>query len=258
MEEQTRIQNLQNQGKITKEEAELLLEALKDSEDLEEVVTQHQAAKLVLPETQSPGGHWLKVDIAAGNLKIRADPSLSRPTIHSNGLTSPTLVESNGDYHLELGGNHTGGLFGFFKGAFASDMEISVPADLGVLVSARAGNVEVFGVRNLKAHVRAGNLVVCEVGGLEAEITAGRLEAKLKLVSGNYKVSVMTGNADITLMEGSSYQLEGRVSMGDISVSGRQEAHASGLGQSISLTEKGGEAKLRIDVKMGSCNIASL
>lgn len=269
MEERARIEALLASGKITQDEANLLLSALAEAEEANQTFEQVDQAvgqirvepvKQVTPEAsaQAPTGsdklRWVKIELTAGNLTVNTDPTLSEPRVTSkHGLSDVQIVAEDSNYRVRASGEKDAGWFGFLKGATFADVEVAVPQGFGLEISTRAGNVTVNGTPYLKGSVSAGQLVARDIGGLDVEVRAGNFEGSARLNSGQHRLSVAAGNAELKILPESDYRLSGSVVMGNLETTGRYKNNSSGMRQTVNVLHGEGKADLRVDVKMGNC-----
>lgn len=266
MEERARIEALLASGKITPEEADLLLSALDEAnqtfDQVDAAVKQIQVEPTESAQPQSTGYQpndnlrWVKVELTAGNLTVNVDPSALEPRITSkHGLSDVQVVPEGQNYRISASGEKDAGWFGFLRGATFADVEVVVPSGFGLEVNSRAGNVTVSGTPYLKGKVSAGQLVAQDIGGLDVEVRAGNFEGSAHLTEGPHRLSVAAGNAELKILPESDYRLSGHVVMGNLETSGRYQNSGSGMRQSVNVLHGQGRADLRVDVKMGNCFI---
>lgn len=254
MNERQRVEALLGEGKISEEEASLLLEALDEAETAEAMADEEALGAAPPPQGASPAAppppsasppppqppgpsrgaqpplRWLRIGMMAKNLEVRREEGLAEPRVEGADLGrqgEDWAVQAQGIESLLSGRN---------------SLKIAVPPDCGVDLSAKAGNIEISGVAFVRGRVVAGNVELEEVEGLDLELKAGNLDATLRLVEGEHRVQVSMGNADIALLRGSSVKLSSKVSMGAIDIDGP-----------IKMGE--GRASLDLLVKMGNLDI---
>jgi hypothetical protein len=266
MTERERVQALVEEGKITEEEAQLLLEAI-DEADVAEAEADAFVAGVSsdtgseptspsaptpppqpdrpaspqgsgAPRVESPTGlRWLTIKMMAKNLEIRVDESLSEPQVEG-----AELERDGSGWRIET--QKLEGLLSRFGGAVgeAFELDIRLPPEVGVSLDAKAGNVEVKDVPFFRGRVAAGNVELTRVRGIDLELKAGNLDAELLLAEGEHRVQVSMGNADVEILRGSSVRINGRASMGSLNMKG-----PSKLGE--------GKASLDLLVKMGNLDV---
>ncbi len=248
MSEQERIQALLQAGKITQQEADLLLSALEEGDaaaqqadqNISEAVGQAQYA----PPQQPQGLRWARVKLTAGQLEARLDPNIQTPVVEG-----PAEVQQKGA-DLEVMPETTGGsLLGGLLGRVGS-LELRLPPGWGLEVDSKAAEIEVEGVAFLRGRVAAGNVELKAVEGLDLEVTAGNIEGSLRLHEGQHRLRVSMGNAELDLLPGSSVRLEANVSLGNQEIRGfDRTAH----GTTRQLGE--GRAALEVTVRVGNLEV---
>ncbi len=227
MSEQERIQALLQAGKITPQEAELLLSALEESENEPD-----PAQKLFQPEAPL-GLRWVRVRLTAGRLEAQLDPSLSQPQVEGQA----EVRSVGGDVQVI---SHTNGLLEGWLGRGVS-LVLRLPPGWGLEVDSKAAELEVEGVRFFKGRVAAGNVALKAVEGLDLEVSAGNIEGSLLLREGQHRLRVSLGNAELAFLPGSSVMLRPSVSLGNLECPDRQ------VGQ--------GQASLEAAVRMGNLEL---
>lgn len=227
MTEQERIQALLQAGKITQQEADLLLSAVEG-----------QTADQAQDEQYAPSAlRWARVKLTAGRLEARLDQGLKTPVVEG-----PAEVHRVGA-DLEILPGPVGG--GFLSGLLGS-LELRLPPGWGLEIESKAAEVEATGIHFLKGRVAAGNVELEAVRGLDLEVTAGNIEGSLLLHEGEHRLRVSMGNAEVELLPGSSVRLLPSVRLGNQEIRGF--AHDTRqLGE--------GRARLEVSVQMGNLEI---
>lgn len=246
MSEQERIQALLQAGKITQQEADLLLSALEEGD------TAAQQAQATLGEQyaaqpsgwQPEGLRWVRVRLTAGQLEARLDESLQMPVVEG-----PAEVRSAGP-DLEVwpevaGGSFLGGLLGR-----VGSLELRLPPGWGLEIDSKAAQLEAEGIAFLKGRVAAGNVELQAVEGLDLEVTAGNVEGSLLLRDGQHRLRATMGNVELDLLPGSSVRLSPSVSLGNQEIRGFGRTPNGAKGQ---LGE--GRASLEVSVRMGNLEV---
>ncbi|WP_119315810.1 hypothetical protein [Calidithermus terrae] len=244
MTERERIQALLDEGRITQEEASLLLEALAEAEAAEAEA-----------EAQAGPTRWLRARVSARTLEVRVDPSLSEPRVEGEA----EFRAKGTDYHLDARPKGPKGWHGGEWHAHERPVTVSLPGGVGLDVDLSAGTVIADDLPYLRASVGAGNLIARNLGGIDANVKAGTLNAELYLDQGQHRVQVKAGSAVLKLLPGSDYEAQGEVIMGNFTSTGKHrldnERGFPGMRQSFNILEGQGRAKLEIQVKMGSLNL---
>jgi hypothetical protein len=254
MSEQERIQALLQAGKITRQEADLLLAALEEgdaaarqaNEALDESAGQDPYAPPPPTGWQPEGLRWVKVRMTAGQLEARLDPSLQMPQVEGEVDMRPV----GADLEVTPGiasSSFLGGLLGR-----VGSLELRLPPGWGLEVDSKAAQVEVQGIRYLKGRVAAGNVELEAVEGLDLEVTAGNIDGTLLLREGQHRLRVSMGNAELDLLAGSSVKLNPGVSLGNLETRGFSRTYAEGS----AVRQVGdGKAALEVTVRMGNLEV---
>lgn len=244
MNEQARIQALLEAGKITQQEADLLLSALAEGEaaaqQAQAVIGDQYASSGWQPE----GLRWVRVRLTAGQLEARFDPAIELPVLE--GLAEVRRVGADLEIVPEtMNAGFLNGLLGRM-----GPLELRLPPGWGLEVEGKAAQVEAQGIDFLKGRVAVGNVELEAVKGLDLEVTAGNIEGSLLLLEGTHQLRVSMGNAELDLLPSSSVQLSASVSLGNQEIRGLERNPNGGDRQ---LGE--GRARLEVSVRMGNLEI---
>jgi hypothetical protein len=238
MNEHQRIQALLQAGKITPDEAKLLLEALDTEDEVEGIEGQlrsnpepkyaqanasdpkyAQASASEPKYAQTSNGHtfdlrWLKVRMLAGNIEASVDPSLQTPQV-TRGNADMRSVGQDVELDVQaVRSDFLGGLLGSIR---AGDIELKLPQGWGLEIDGKAGEVEVKDVACLRGRVLAGNIELERVHGLDLSVRAGNVEGSLLITEGQHHLKVSMGNAELKLLPGSNVKVTPHVSLGNVS-----------------------------------------
>lgn len=253
MTERERIQALLDDGRITQEEADLLLEALAEAEAAEV-----EAGPTPPPPPRPSLGQptrWLRAEVSGRNFEVRLDPNLSEPSL----VGEAELRAKGTDYYLEARYKGPKGWRGGERYPHERPVIVTLPGGMGLQVELTAGTLVASDLPYLRAEVKAGNLLAHNLGGIDAEVKAGNLEAELQLTGGRHRVQVKAGNATLRLLPGSDYEITGDVVMGHFASSGKHRMDKTrgmpGKRESFNILEGQGKAKLELLVSMGSLNL---
>jgi hypothetical protein len=247
MTEQARIQALLEAGKITQQEADLLLSALEEGEaaaQQAQAVIGEQYASSGAAGWQPEGLRWVRLKLTAGQLEARLDPAIEMPV-----LEGPAEVRRVGA-DLEIVPETMNA--GFLNGLLGrmGRLELRLPPGWGLEVEGKAAQVEARGIDFLKGRVAVGNVELEAVKGLDLEVTAGNIEGSLLLQEGTHQLRVSMGNAELNLLPGSSVRLSASVSLGNQEIRGL-ERNPNGGDRQIGE----GRARLEVSVRMGNLEI---
>jgi len=249
MTEQERIQALLKAGKITQQEADLLLSALDEGEAAVEEARKTMGEQYATPAAADgppEGLRWVRVRLMAGQLEARLDPDLEQPVIEG-----PAEVRPLGD-DLEVVPNWSAG--GFLHGLLGrtDTLELRLPPGWGLEVDGKAGQIEAEGIAFLRGRVAVGNVELRAVEGIDLEVTAGNIEGSLLLRDGAHRLRVSMGNAELDLLPGSSVRLNPSVSTGS------QEIQGFDYGSSGVRQLGDGRASLEVALRMGNLEVRAL
>ncbi len=247
MNEQARIQALLQAGKITQQEADLLLSALEEGESAAQQAQEVVGEQYAIPGPagwQPEGLRWVRVKLTAGQLEARLDPGLEAPVVEG-----PAEVRRVGA-DLEVVPEQMN--VGFLSGLLgrAGSLELRLPPGWGLEVDSKAVQVEAQGIDFLKGRVAAGNVELSAVKGLDLEVTAGNIEGSLLLHEGKHQLRVSMGNAELDLLPGSSVRVLPSVSLGNQEIKGLVR-DTNGRGKQLGE----GRASLEVSVRMGNLEI---
>lgn len=263
MSERERIGALLEAGKITQDEANLLLSALEEADqavnEADQAVSQTVAGKAGFAREGTPQAsseprasseaaqgeaaslRWVKVRLLAGALEAKLDESLTQPQVEGHAE-----VYQEGQDLMVTAKLPVGNFLGMLGNV--GTVELRLPSGWGLDVDTKAAQIEASGLAFLKGRVAAGNVELDGVEGLDLEVTAGNVEGSLRLLEGAHRLRVTLGNAELKLAEGSSARVAANVSMGNLDLRG-----LSGSGGNAQVGE--GRAALEVAVRMGNLEI---
>ncbi|AEB12416.1 hypothetical protein [Marinithermus hydrothermalis] len=236
MDAYTRIHALLEEGRISEAEARLLLEALEGE-----------------PEAARRELCWARIQVRAGNLEITQDPALDQPRVE--GAATIQAVPDGIRVTDRAKAREGGGLLRWIGALKDRRVHLYLPLGWGVVLEEVTGNVEADRLPYLKGSLRTGNLEVDELGGLELSVRTGNVELELCLSEGQHRLELGTGNAELTLLPGSSVTLEGAVGVGRVEASGAFEAQGKGMGRSVAGRVGEGKAVFKAHVRMGNLEL---
>jgi hypothetical protein len=250
MSEQERIQALLQAGKITQQEADLLLSALEEGDQAARQAQESLGETQYAPPSsawQPEGLRWVRVRLTAGELEARLDPSLQMPV--AEGSAEVRQVGAD----LEVTPNMvSSSLLGGLLGPMGS-LELRLPPGWGLELDSKAAQVEVQKISFLKGRVAAGNVELEAVEGLDLEVSAGNIDGSLLLCEGQHRLRVSMGNAELDLLPGSSVRLSSGVSLGNLEVKGFSRSHAADGSEVRQVGD--GRASLEVFVRMGNLEV---
>ncbi len=176
-----------------------------------ETVVSDFASRLLPPELPSEL-QWVRVVSAAGDVTVRVDPTLITPVAEGDEGPVPITTETN-------------------KGSLTvttlnEDLELTLPENFGVFLDVKSGNVDVEGCFVI-GKVLSGDVRLEAVTGVILTALSGDVDANLLLSEGKHAINVLSGDADVTLLAGSSVKVQGTSRTGDIHVDTSKSKNAS-------------------------------
>lgn len=258
MTERERIQALLVEGKITPAEAELLLDALGDLERAEAQLDALEAPPPPASATDKPPQgvsegpkRWMRVEVSAGDLTIKADERLSEPQVRGD-----VDLQREGDDFIVRGRGGEGLVDGLLGGILSKhDVTIRLPPGFGVALSSTTGDVTIEGVAFVKGRMTSGDISLKDVGGIDLTAISGDIDARLRLTHGQHTLKATSGDVEIKLLPGSSVRVEGHAKSGDISLPHTFTSTGRLVAREFSGTVGEGRAVLKLNVIAGDLEI---
>ncbi len=290
MSEQDRIQALVEEGKISQQEAALLLEALQDPEQNTEGNTEREedervnVSKPITPphpptslsnaepiaSTPPPGAEppfkapstsstqevtrWVTVSMLAGDLDVHIDTSLSEPAFEGKA----ELTRRGDDFEIRQRPRQKEGesiLDNLLNWVKAGDLRVRIPAGYGLEVQSKAGDIDVEDVPYLKGKLLAGDVDAQDIGGVDLVLQAGDVDVSLRLTAGEHRLKAKAGDVDIVLLAGSSVTAKGTISAGSLHVEEPFTRQESMTGGRFEGTVGAGAARLEVDLMAGDVSV---
>jgi len=263
MDERERIIRLVSEGKITPEEAALLLDALAEVETpsrLEIPVPPVPPVPPIAPQNRGeddisylPNLRWLHVKLDSEDLEVHLDPSLDKPHIEGDVKVieqgQRLLVSSNHSHRRKGSVNVTGINFNWGFG-LGSEPVIRLPEGWGLDVVLASGDLSVYGLPFVRGNVASGDVELIDVRGVNLEVMSGDVEAELILTEGEHRLEVMSGDVQIRFRD-SSVQVLGKLSSGELDGRGNFTQEK----RKLSGTVGGGKARLLLNVMSGDLTL---
>lgn len=256
MTERDRIQALLAEGKITQAEAELLLEALGEVESAEaRLDALNEPSPAATAPTSAATGNgperWVRVEVSAGDLTIAVDDRLSEPQVHGE-----VELQRDGENFVVRGRGGEESLGAWLGGILRRrEVTIKLPTGFGVALAGAAGDVTIEDVPFVKGRLTAGDVSLKNVGGIDLVAISGDVDARLRLTQGEHSLKATSGDVDIRLLAGSSVQVEGRATSGDISLPVGFTSQGPLVVRKFSGTVGSGRATLKLNVISGDLDI---
>jgi hypothetical protein len=142
--------------------------------------------------------------------------------------------------------------FGRFAGA---DVDVTVPRALGVKLDVKAGDVRIRDVAAVSGRIMAGDLEIDGVEAIDLHKSAGDLSARVRLTHGRHRIRASAGDVKVTLLRGSDVAVRASVTMGDIHGPADFERVRSGLGGTLDGRVGAGRAELEVRLSAGDVRI---
>jgi hypothetical protein len=201
------------------------------------------------PTAIAPAGtRWLRIELPAGDLDVRADD-----------VDAPTLDDDeDGRVHLEatvdgarMFTDPERGILGRYTPA---DARVRVPRAWGIDLDVKAGDLDVRDVPFVAGRILAGDVEVRGARGLDLTCLAGDVTIAVAPTEGRHRLVVRAGDLSVRLLRGSDVVVDGRVSVGDASARGL-ERERRGLGAVVHGRIGAGQAQLSIELGAGDLEI---
>lgn len=207
------------------------------------------AAAAAEPRAIAPQGtRWLRVELPAGDLDVRAAD-----------VEAPTL-DDDADGRVRLEATAEGArLFtdpqrGFLGRFTPADASVRVPQGWGVDLEVKAGDLEVRDVAYVAGRILAGDVEVRGARGLDLTCLAGDVSVAVAPTEGRHRLAVRAGDVEVRLLPDSDVAVDGRVSVGDASARELQRERR-GLGAAVHGTVGTGRAQLAIELGAGDLEV---
>lgn len=194
------------------------------------------------------GTRWLRIDLAAGDLEVRAAD-----------VDAPTLdQDDDGRVHLETTADgarlFTDPQRGFFGRYTPAEARVRVPRGWGIDLDVKAGDFDVRDVPFVAGRILAGDVEVRGARGLDLTCLAGDVNIAVAPAEGRHRLVVRAGDVRVRLLPGSDVTVDGRVSVGDASARGL-ERERRGLGAVVHGRIGSGKAHLAIEIGAGDLEV---
>src|SRR5690606_28137732 len=144
-------------------------------------------------EAAPAGTPFVHVDMLAGDLEVRVDPSLSEPQI-SGGPGRIGMERHGADFQVNFRPEGSGFLDRFLTQMRSGKVSVAIPEGYGVDLNMRAGNVQLHGVPYLRGRLTAGELSADALNGVDLNNAAGDIDVRLLLTEGKHRIASATGD----------------------------------------------------------------
>jgi hypothetical protein len=152
------------------------------------------------------GPTWVRVVSVSGDVTVRVDPELVSPVAEGEHgplpITTPEDEAAKGKLTVVV---------------LDEDLDLSLPLGYGVILDVKSGDVDIeecFAI----GQVLSGDVRLESVSGVILTVMSGDVSGTLLITEGKHAIKVMSGDADIHLLSGSSLSVQGVVRSGNINV----------------------------------------
>lgn len=258
MEARKRIEALLESGKITPEEANMLLEALgEEAQAPQEQYRKVESKSWTQVETKSWSSNQdariLRLEMTAGDIDVEGSDEVSGLVVLGTALVSEEgqvlRVRPSRNWSDDVPGKKWVGKV--LDHVNIGDLRIKIPSSWVVELAGTAGDVKIENVALVRGRWAAGDVNLKQVGGIDLSMQAGDLDASVRLTNGNHRISLTAGDLDLKFLPGSSVKVHGSVTFGDIDPRGPFEQNGNHLKGVVGA----GEADLRISMTTGELTL---
>ena len=178
---------------------------------------------------ETPTGlKWVHVDSWSGDVHISSDANISEPKTNRGSLQK----NEQGNWKIL---------------SLTDDLQLVVPSGCGVVLSVKAGDVQVSHLPFIKGKVFAGDFTAKHIGGIDLFAAAGDIEASLLISEGHHHLMAAAGNLSLKFLKGSNVSYEGSNGFSVLSKLGLTKAHNGVVGD--------GKAKMTLRALAGEVDI---
>ncbi len=295
MSEQDRIHALVEEGKISQQEAALLLETLQDTEQNTEgniggntEREENERVNVSKPITPPhPPTSLPNAELVASTPPPNAPepPSKAPPTSSAQEVTrwvTVSMLAGDLDVHVDTslsepvfegkaeltrrGDNFEirqrprqkegeSILDNLLNWVKAGDLRVRIPAGYGLEVQSKAGDINVRDIPYLKGKLLAGDVDAQAIGGVDLVLQAGDVDVSLRLTAGEHRLKAKAGDVNVVLLAGSSVTTKGNISAGSLHVEGPFTRRESMTGGRFEGTVGAGTARLEVDLMAGDVSV---
>ncbi len=184
---------------------------------------------------------WVRVISTSGDVRVRVDPELVAPIAYGDNSALP-ITKPNGKLNVVV---------------VNEDLELTLPRNYGVMLDVKSGDVEIEqGV--VLGQVLSGDVTLEAVTGVIITVMSGDVHANLALTTGKHAIKVLSGDANVNLLHGSSVRVDGSVRSGAINLDTKNHtfSHIGYIGQRrFMATVAKGEAELKLAALSGDLTV---
>jgi DUF4097 and DUF4098 domain-containing protein YvlB len=159
---------------------------------------------------------WVRVVSTSGDVRVQVDPELVSPIAYGDNGALP-IMKPNGKLNVVV---------------VNEDLELILPRNYGVMLDVKSGDVDIeqgFVI----GKVLSGDVTLEAVIGVIMTVMSGDVHANLRLTTDKHAIKVLSGDANVHILPGSSVRVEGSVRSGTISLDSKDHkfTHIGYLGQ---------------------------
>lgn len=196
---------------------------------------------------------WVKLSGFCGDLSVRGDPTLTSPVVTGYA----TVERSDAGYLIRTPPDHKGGGGNWLSRLHkaAGNVEVRLPAGMGLDLAIAAGDGEVRGVRALKGSFTGGDFEVEGADTLDLNVTAGDIALALCPRSGSQRLRAISGDFTLSFAPGSSAEVSGSATCGDLTLPQTFSRSGSFASQRFEGTLGAGDARLELRLTAGDVTV---
>lgn len=201
--------------------------------------------------TASAVERWLDVQLFACAIDVDVDPTAS--TVVATTTRGDVRVDDVKDgWRLQHEGDADGNwLDRLIGGMNDKKIKVTVPANTGVRLDVRAGDVELDGVPALAGRLTAGDLDATGLKAVDLSVQAGDVDLDLDPCPGHHVVRLSVGDLTVNLPEQADARIDGNVSIGDASAFPPISSERNGM-VAASLRGVLGEGRSTLELRVGT------
>lgn len=264
MTDRQRIEALVEEGRITTEQADVLIQALGPEREPAPVPNGVAATRPDSVPAQATGADptvkWLEINAFGGDINVTVNDSLTEPVSDS---LEPVRTETGARIALpeRKGADEQRSFLDRIVDTFrTSNLKVEIPSGWGVMLDVTGGDIDITGpVAGVRGRLMAGDLTVLDTTAAEVTVNAGEAEIGLRSNKGNHRITVNVGQADVRVLPGSRLDVEASVTVGNVSGAGLKidRSHIGGSGRG-NLGKGSGGGKLTVTVATGDIRILEI
>lgn len=193
---------------------------------------------------------WVRVGMFAGSVRVSVDPAVSAPSVQSDG-GEVDVVETPEGWRVEQRRSDEGNwIERLVEGVRRARLQMRVPADTGVHLDVKAGDVRLEGVPALRGRLLAGDLDATGLRAVDVAVHAGDVDLEIDPAPGLHRLRLTVGDAKVRLPSHADVRVDGRVTVGDASAPAPFRADRSGVAERLEGVM--GEGRARLEVRLAT------